>query len=119
VYITYAIDAVYAAIHTDRVTKRMSAREARTHFAELTDRVRYTGEPVILEKQGQAFAAVVSLEDFDELERIKGEQKAAAFSQRTAQAAQEAGGPQPTEEEIVDDVRRTREVLYRQRYGAG
>ncbi|MDE3076659.1 MAG: type II toxin-antitoxin system Phd/YefM family antitoxin [Chloroflexota bacterium] len=100
------------------MTKRVSAREARAHFAELTDRVRYTGEPIILEKQGQAFAAVVSLEDFDELERIKGEQKAASFSRRAAQAAREAGGPEPTEEEIADDVKRTREALYRQRYGA-
>ena len=32
------------------MTRRVSAREARSRFAELTDRVRYTGEPVIVEK---------------------------------------------------------------------
>ncbi len=101
------------------MARRVSAREARTHFAELTDRVRYTGEPVIVEKQGQPFVALVSLQDFDELERLKGEQRAAAFSRRAAEAAQEAGGPEPTEEEIVEAVKRTREELYRERYGAG
>jgi prevent-host-death family protein len=55
------------------MAKRVSAREARSHFAEITDRVRYTGEAVIVEKQGQPFVAVVSLEDFDALERLRRE----------------------------------------------
>ena len=80
--------------------------------------MRYTGEPVILEKQGRAFAAVVSLEDFAEIEHLKANPKAEAFSQRAAQAAREAVGPEPTEEEIVEEVRRTREAAYSQRYGA-
>ncbi len=101
------------------MAKRVSAREARTHFAELTDRVRYTGEPVIVEKQGQPFVALVSLQDFDELERLKGERRAEAFSRRAAQAAREVGGPEPTEEEIVAAVQRTREELYREGYGGG
>lgn len=99
--------------------RRVSAREARTHFAELTDRVHYTGESIIVEKQGQPFVAVVSLQDFDELERLKGEQRGAAFSRRAAQAAWEAGGPEATEEEIVEAVKRTREALYRERHGTG
>jgi len=51
------------------MTRRVSAREARSRFAELTDRVRYTGEPVIVEKQGQPFVALISLGDLDALER--------------------------------------------------
>ncbi len=93
------------------MTKRVSAREMRAHFADITDRVRYTGEPFILEKQGQAFAALVSLEDFEKLERVRAEEKAAAFSQRAAHAAREAGGPEPTEQGIVEDVKSTREAL--------
>lgn len=99
------------------MARRVSAREARAHFAELTDRVRYTGEPVIVEKQGQPFVALVSLQDFDELERLKGELRAAVFSRRAAESARRAGGPQPTEEEIVEAVKGTREALYRERYG--
>ncbi len=101
------------------MTRRVSAREARARFAEITDRVRYTGEPVIVEKQGQPFVALVSLEEFDVLDRLRREKATAAFTGLAAKAAREAGGPEPSEEEIVAAVRRTREDLYRERYGAG
>jgi len=47
------------------MTRHVSSREARSHFSELTERVRYTGEPVIVEKPGQPFVAIVSLDDLD------------------------------------------------------
>ena len=96
----------------------VSAREARARFAEITDRVRYSGESVIVEKQGQPFVAVVSLEDFALLERLHRDYRAAQFSRLAAKAAEEAPGREPTEDEIVAAVKRTREQLYRERYGA-
>ena len=38
------------------------------------------------------------------------------FSSLAARAAKEAGGPEPTEEEIVKALKSTREALYRERY---
>jgi prevent-host-death family protein len=99
------------------MAKRVSAREARSHFAELTDRVRYTGEPVIVEKQGQPFVAMVSLSDFDVVERLRREKAAGEFTRLARKAAREAARPEPSEEEIVESVKRTREELYRERYG--
>jgi prevent-host-death family protein len=58
------------------MARYVSAREARARFAELTDRVRYTGESVIVEKQGHPFVALVSLEDFALLERLRQTQRA-------------------------------------------
>ena len=101
------------------MARRISAREARTHFAELTDRVRYTGESVIVEKQGQPFVALVSLEDWEVLEHRRREKAASEFTRLAAQAAQEMNSPEPKEEEIVEAVKRTREALYRERYGTG
>lgn len=101
------------------MARHVSAREARARFAELTDRVRYTGEPVIVEKQGQPFVALVSLEDFDLLERLRRDRRAAEFSRLAAQAAREVGGPEPSEDEIVEAVKRTREALYHSHYGTG
>jgi prevent-host-death family protein len=98
------------------MAKRVSAREARAHFAEITDRVRYTGEPVIVEKQGQPSVALVSLGDFDILERLRREKAIGEFTRLAGQAAREAGDPEPSEEEIVESVKRTREELYRDRY---
>jgi len=99
------------------MTRRVSAREARSRFAELTDRVRYTGEPVIVEKQGQPFVALISVNDLDALERWRAHERQEDFSRRAARAAREVGGPEPTEEEIVQAVKATREAAYRERYG--
>ena len=99
------------------MAKHVSAREARAHFAELTDRVRYTGESVIVDKQGQPCAALVSLEDFALLEHWRRDRRTTDFSRLAAQAAHAATGPEPTEEQIVAAVLRTRDELYRERYG--
>jgi len=48
-----------------RSERRVSARDARASFGDLLGQVHYTGEPVIVEKKGRPFAAVVSLEDYD------------------------------------------------------
>jgi prevent-host-death family protein len=82
------------------MARRVSARVARARFAELTDRVRYTGEPVIVDKQGQPFVVLVSLEDFAILERARRDKPAADFSRLAAQAAREADAPEPSEEEL-------------------
>ena len=100
------------------MTTRVSAREARARFAELTNQVRYTGEPVIVEKQGQPFVAVVRVEDLDALQRLRARERQAEFTRLSARAASgEAPGPEPTEEEIVQAVKETREAIYRDRYG--
>ncbi len=98
--------------------RRVSAREARTRFAELTDRVHYTGEPVIVDKQGQPFVALVSLEDLEALDRLKAKDRQSDFSRRAADAAATSVGPEPSDDEIVEAVKATRETLYRERYGA-
>lgn len=98
--------------------RHVSAREARARFAELTDRVHYTGEPVIVEKPGRPFVAVVGVEDLDALERLRVRERQAEFARRVAAVAPEAGAREPTEEEIVEAVKATREEIYRERYGA-
>jgi prevent-host-death family protein len=45
--------------------------EARAQFADLVNRVAYTGEPVILKRRGRVMAALVSPEDLELLEQVK------------------------------------------------
>jgi prevent-host-death family protein len=98
--------------------RHVSAREARSQFAELTDRVRYTGEPVIVEKNGKPYVAVVSIQDLENLEDLRRRQNARdEFTRLAKKAALEATDPEPTEEDIVEAVKRTREEMYRERYG--
>ncbi|MGA2285489.1 MAG: hypothetical protein ABSG55_04390 [Dehalococcoidia bacterium] len=49
--------------------------------------------------------------------RRESQEKQREFARRVARAAKEAGGPEPTEEEIVEAVKATREEMYRERHG--
>ncbi len=52
----------------------------------------------------------------DEHDSAQTRQKQEEFKRRAATAAREASGPEPTEEEIVEAVKATREGIYLERY---
>lgn len=49
------------------MTKRISAKEARTRFADLVGSVHYGGEEVIVERSGRPVAAVIPVEMYQRL----------------------------------------------------
>ena len=49
------------------MVKRMSAKEARSHFADLLGLVHYSGEAVIVERRGKPFAVVISPDEYEKL----------------------------------------------------
>ena len=49
------------------MTKRISAREARSKFSDLMGSVRYGGEEVIVERSGSPMAAVIPVEVYERL----------------------------------------------------
>jgi len=51
------------------MTKRVSAAEAKAHLSALAARAAYSGERYIIERRGKPFAALVSIEDLERLER--------------------------------------------------
>lgn len=53
------------------VRVRLSASRAREEFAETIDRVRYTGERVMLHKHGKDVVAIVPKEDLELLEALE------------------------------------------------
>ncbi|MFI0408987.1 type II toxin-antitoxin system Phd/YefM family antitoxin [Actinomadura sp. 3N508] len=68
--------------------------EARAEFADLVNRVAYTGEPVKLTRRGRVMAALVSPEDLELLEMIRS--RRLDLTQAAAQAAaQPADRSQP------------------------
>ena len=97
---------------------RISASQAKAHLSHLMAQVAYRGERYVIERRGKPLAALVSLEEFDALERLQGQQRQAQLSRLAARAAQESGAVEPTEEEIVEAVRATRDALYDERCGA-
>jgi prevent-host-death family protein len=48
--------------------KRVDATDVRRKFAEVADRVRLTGERVIVQRNGRALVAIVTIEDAERLE---------------------------------------------------
>ena len=49
----------------------MTVTQARAEFADLVNRVAYTGEPVALTRRGKVMAALVSAEDLELLEALR------------------------------------------------
>lgn len=54
------------------MVRRISAQEARDNFSALIGSVRFSQEPVIVERRGRPYAVLISPEQFD---RIEGERK--------------------------------------------
>jgi prevent-host-death family protein len=67
--------------------------EARKEFADLVNRVAYTGERVALTRRGKVMAALVSAEDLELLENLRAERL--DLSQRPAAAPPETPRPAP------------------------
>ena len=57
------------------MSRRVSAFEARTHFGEILDAVRYRKEPVVVEKNGRPAAVIVDLEAYQALDALREEEK--------------------------------------------
>lgn len=52
---------------------KMEATEVRKNFAEVTHRVAYGDERVIIEKHGKPMVAMIPIADLDEFERLEDE----------------------------------------------
>ncbi len=49
-------------------TKRIGAREARNNFADLIGLVHYNGEAVIVERSGKPMVAIISIDQFEQMD---------------------------------------------------
>ncbi|WP_103566532.1 type II toxin-antitoxin system Phd/YefM family antitoxin [Actinomadura rubteroloni] len=68
--------------------------EARAQFADLVNRVAYTGDPVLLTRRGRPMAALVSAEDLELLRSLR-EQRIDLTRTSPAQPAEERAAPRP------------------------
>jgi prevent-host-death family protein len=77
---------------------RIKASEARQDFAELLNRVAYSGERIVLHRRGKNVAALVSLEDLELLKALEDR-----LDNQAAEAALAEGGePMPWEKVKAD-----------------
>ena len=68
-----AVSRVIAAAKARKESgpRRLSTTKARREFADLVNRVAYSGERIVLERRGKDVMALVSVEDLELLERIE------------------------------------------------
>ena len=89
--------------------RRMSAREARANFSDLLGSVYYTGEPVVVERRGRAFAVVISPEDYQRLTKESEEDWAVIDRIRERNADKDP-------DEVLKDVTAEVEAVRQERY---
>lgn len=79
--------------------------EARAQFADLVNRVAYTGEPVKLTRRGKVMAALVSPEDLELLEMVRSQRVDLSQTGQHAQPAPPADRPQAAPLRIAAEYR--------------
>lgn len=80
--------------------------EARAQFADLVNRVAYTGEPVRLTRRGKVMAALVSPEDLELLEQLRSQHvQLTQLGQSPPQAAPQAEPPAPSPLRVAAEYR--------------
>jgi prevent-host-death family protein len=69
------------------MTMRVGATELRNKIGDLLARIRYAQERFIIEHRGEPVAAVISIKDLEELERLEDERDAALLelAERTSE----------------------------------
>lgn len=95
--------------------RHVQASDAGERFAAEVERVRATGKPVVIESEGKPVAALVSVSHLRVL--LEALERRARFSELAAEAAGAYEGIPPTEDEIVQDARETRQAIFHERYG--
>jgi phosphoglycerate dehydrogenase-like enzyme len=90
-------------------------RDLSDELQEQAERVRATGEPLLLDEAGVTVAALISAEDLELL--VAAAQERLDWIRRAGAGARHSALAGASEEEIVLRVRKGRRDYYRERYG--
>src|SRR4051812_1361194 len=94
------------------MARHISAREARAKFSDLIGSVHYGKEPVIVERNGKAFAVVISPDQYAVMERELGDawRTIESLGERNANMDPDAVMRDVTA--VVDEVRQERHAKH-------
>lgn len=101
----------------ERKYATVSATEVQRHFREVLRRLQDEGGPLIIERDGVPAAALVPLEELEQLQKMLAAENLHRLDElrKSLQAAAEDQGL--TEEMLLEQMRETRRTLYEERYG--
>jgi len=92
------------------LTRRISAKEARNNFSDLLGQVRYSGDPMVVEKKGRPYAVLISPEDFARLQTIGKER----FFETAREIQQDNKDADP--DEVLRDVTEAVDAVRQEEY---
>jgi prevent-host-death family protein len=92
----------------------ISMREAQKQFGELIKRAYGAHEPIIVEKDGNPVAVILSFPDY---EQLLGEIKLARFERCSREAGLEAERSELSEEQLEQEMEAIRARSHQQAYG--
>lgn len=96
------------------MTRVMSATDARVHFGEVLRRVSEDGEVIRVERSGKPLAVVISIAEYEDLERLRHERRPETDWWERAQQSREImrkrfeGRTPPDIDQIFDTMRAER-----------
>lgn len=89
-------------------TRTVTATEARVHFGEMLRIVREQGGTVIVERAGEPEAAIISIDDLRELQRLRPNPQRRSWSDEMMEIHREIAanwkGPSLTAEDVDDMI---------------
>jgi prevent-host-death family protein len=97
------------------MVRKMSAQIARDNFGELISSVHFTKEPVVIEKKGKPYAALVDTEQFEAFLKFRSDQAWEAIERVRAlnQDVDPDGAYSIITSEVEEDRREQREARKR------
>jgi len=87
---------------------RFSAQEVRERLSDILGMVYYAKQSVIVERRGRRMAVVITLEDYELLQRVKREAMAAVAQLQERNADRDSNQVLADVTEVVEQVRRER-----------
>lgn len=91
--------------------KKIGAYEARRQFGNLINEVQYGGDTYVIERHGQAAAALVSVEDYAAFREWQAWREAQAKAQKLQQQIldRRGGDPVPSSVDTLHELRNERQ----------
>lgn len=100
------------------LTQTLKASDVRSHWSELLNRVYRRQTRVVVEKSGIPVAAVVSMDDLEQLQLLSEQRKAAREVLRRSREAFQDVPPEELERELDQALREVRQEMAAERDAA-
>ncbi len=95
------------------VKTNIGVTEARKDLSQLLNRVYLGEEQVVVEKLGIQVAAIISIQDYEEYQRLMAQRRHKDLGRKVGAEAEKQA---LTEEQLIEELGQTHQQVFRERY---